>query len=422
MAKREIKNLALKIKYTNEYLKNGGMEKVLDPGLLQDLINAKFDVNGNPEPDSITARLNAFMMVLLATHTSPPFYDPEHISEYNSTLQKDLFFEQLNVDTKEELEEMYQDFNGQKNMLFRGQREAKWRLYNKAQRQWILDGIFNYDISYRGLLEQLVVRGRDKHIEQIQATLKQFHIDTANDISILAFLQHHGCPTPLMDWTFNFQTGLFFAVDGATYTGEGREIDQYVSLYYLEKEHFEGGSMRSLLSGGLATVSEGILDGLINIIENPTEREAMRIRLSDRSFFDRAKLTGSGFVKDMVPIQRMMGIPQAYFSDDDQASGLVFSLANSQNIIRQQGAFIWNASPSVPFEMIAAEEYEKDKKADDPADFRFCKCLNIHKSLVPQLLEKLAADGITSASIYPTTAKETDTWEIYKEVKGKLKA
>jgi len=337
-------------------------------------------------------------------------------------LQKDLFFEQLNVDTKEELEHMYLDFNGKEGMLFRGQREAKWRLYNKAQRQWITDGIFNYDISYRSFLEQMVSMGREKYIEQIQATLQQFHIDTANDISILAFLQHHGCPTPLMDWTFNFQTGLFFAVDGVEHTGRDREIDHYLSLYYLEKEHFEGGSMRNLLSSSLNSVSREILDAWINSIENPTDRENMRKRMADRSFFDRARLAGSGFINDMVAIEKMMGIPQAYFSDDDYESGLIFSLTNNQNIIRQQGVFIWNANPVVPFEMLAATEYEKGKEADEPADFRFCKCINIHKSLAPYLLEKLAAEGITSDSVYPTTAKQIDTWEIYEEVKKNLKA
>ncbi|KAA8476824.1 hypothetical protein BDE36_1327 [Arcticibacter tournemirensis] len=171
MAKREIKNLALKIKLTKEFLENGGVKRIPDPGLLQDFINTRFDKYGDADPESITPRLNAFMTGQLEIHTSPPYFDQEHLSEYISFIQKGLFFEQQNVETKDQFDQFFADFHNKEGFVFRGQREAKWRLYNKAQRQWINDGIFNYDLSYRSLLEQMISLGRERFLEQIQATL-----------------------------------------------------------------------------------------------------------------------------------------------------------------------------------------------------------------------------------------------------------
>ncbi|TQM49604.1 hypothetical protein BDE36_1324 [Arcticibacter tournemirensis] len=224
-----------------------------------------------------------------------------------------------------------------------------------------------------------------------------------------------------MDWTFHFPTGLFFAVDGIDYSCKGREIDEHISLYYLEKSYFEGGSMRGLLSDSLDNVSKDILDNLINAIPDAEIRETARNKFSDRSFFDHSKIPGTGFILNMVPMEKMMHIPQAYFSDDNPDSGLIFSLINSQNIISQHGAFTWNASATMPLEMVAAAEYEKARKQDEPSDFRFCKCINIHKSLVPYILEKINAVGTHTGSVYPTTAKEIDTWEIYEAVKNGIK-
>ena len=86
------KNLELKFKLTNEYLRSGGLEKILDVDLLDDIINVKYDENGNFQSESITNRLNSFMNVILSTHLNLPFYSPNNISEYSSILQKSIIF------------------------------------------------------------------------------------------------------------------------------------------------------------------------------------------------------------------------------------------------------------------------------------------------------------------------------------------
>lgn len=419
MAKREIKNLELKIKLTNEYLRTGGVEKIFDPGLLEDLTKVKSGPDGKPDPDTVSTRVNAFMMALLSSHLSPPVFNPEYISEYQSLLQKGLSFEQENVDTKEQFDTLFADYKDEPDILFRGQAEAKWRLYSKAQRLWIMDKWHQAGIPYQALLEMLVNLGRDTYLKQIQETLQQFHIDTANDIAVLGFLQHHGCPTPLMDWTFDFKTGLFFATDGAAFTENKYEIDQYFSLYHLEKKYFKEGSMREIMGASLDTVGKEWVDKMIVVIagDDPEKLKEMQEKFADRSFFVRAKIPGAGLVEHMTEMSRMVNMPMIYFSDDDAESGIVFSLKNSKNIIKQQGVFIWTSSPDRPFEMVGAEQYAKGKETDEPEEFRFCKCFNIHKSLLPYIREKLKVEGISAETIYPTKSDEVDTWPLYEQAK-----
>lgn len=65
MANREIKNLDLKVKYTKEYLDNGGYKKIYFPELLKGLIAVKVDAGGKVDPDSVSPSVNAFMIALL---------------------------------------------------------------------------------------------------------------------------------------------------------------------------------------------------------------------------------------------------------------------------------------------------------------------------------------------------------------------
>jgi hypothetical protein len=415
MAKRVIQNLDLKIKLTNEYLRNGGVGKIFDPGLLDDLINTKF-VDGKADPDSVTTRMNAFMIGILHSHLSPPFYSPEHISEYASTLQKAQIFEQENIDTVEQFDKIYEEFKNKDSILFRGQREAKWRLYSKLQRQWILEKLADSNKSYQSLIERLVAAGLAEYAEKIKELFDKHHIDINNDIAVLGFLQHHGCPTPLLDWTYKFQNALFFGLDGLQPRQHESEIEDYFSVYYLEEEYFEDGSMRKVMSDSLSTFSAEMIDKLAEAVA-PDEQvlKEMREKFKDRSFFDKSKFEGSGMVKDMAEINKLMNFPITYFSDKNRESGIIFSLNNSKNILNQVGVFTWNADPSKPLELMGNEQYKSSKVEEEPDDYRFCKCFNIHKSLEGHIRNRLTEDGITKEFIYPSN--DIDTCDVFEKNK-----
>ncbi len=418
MAKREISNLDLKIKIFKEYLNNGGYDKISFPDILQDIKEIVISPDGKVDPDTVSPLLNACMLALLGSHLQPPFFHPEHISEYISTLQKSNSFEQINVDTTEHFDEVYDEFKAKTDMLFRGQREAKWRLYSNLQRNWMLKRMFESENSYPELLENLVENGRAEYSDQIHALLSSHHIDSENDISVLGYLQHHGCPTPLLDWTFKFQNALFFALDGLIPSQTTIEIEDYLSVYYIEEKYFAGSNLRFFIEDGLSHFEKPmLLEMIAKIAKDEDQRKEMEDHFAGRQLFDRKRITGSGLITHMTKIKNMLGFPIAYFSDKDVDSEILFSLNNSKNILNQAGVFTWNADPSKPLEMMGDELYQEVKPEDGDNNYFFCNCFNIHKNLAGHVRGRLEADGITKDFIYPTP--DLNTWKIFEKSKRK---
>lgn len=414
MAKREISDLELKVKLTNEYLNNGGIEKIYDVGLLKDLMKVKSGINGKTDPDTVTSRVNEFMLALLASHLSPPLFHPESISEYQSTLQKSNSFAQHNIETEEQFDSVYEEYATKTSTLFRGQREAKWRLYSNLQRLWLNEKHFQKE-NYQTFIERLVETGKQHYSQQIKELLKANHIDTENPVSILGYLQHHGCPTPLLDWTYKFQNALYFAMDGLTSNQGSIEIEDYCSVYFIDEEHFEGGNIRSIISRALDALEEPELQKMINIYSHGDEekKKAMQKHFAGRKVFDRSRLNGSGLMSYMTQIKHLINFPVAYFSDNDKDSGILFSLNNSKNILNQAGVFTWNADSSKPIELVGDEQYKEGKPEEEAKNYRFCGCFNINKKLEKHIRKRLEDDGITKDFIYPTP--EISTWDIYEK-------
>jgi len=412
MSKREIKNLDLKVKYTKEYLENGGYKKIYFIELLKGLMEVKVDDEGKVDADTVSPSVNAFMMVLLQQHLEPPFFSENHSSEYISTLQKSLFFDQDNIDTPEQFDKIYEEYKNTTDILFRGQREAKWRLYSKLQRFWTSDKL-GEKYQFTDFLKNLVKGGLENYSKNIRELLKEIHDDSENDIAVMGFLQHHGCPTPLLDWTFDFKNALYFGLDGLQPKENQTEIEEYFSVYYIEEKHFEGASMRELMLGSLEKISAMQLEAMINAIAGDDEKKKaeMTEKFKGRSFFDKSRFAGSGMIKHMTAIERMVTFPITYFSDHDRESGIIFSLNNSQNILNQAGVFTWNSEPNKPLEMVGNEKYSSDKPEEDKGNYRFCQCFNINKKLSDHIRERLEADGITKEFIYPSV--DINTYEIF---------
>lgn len=413
---REISNLDLKLQLTNEYLRTGGVEKIFDSNLLQDLISIKFYQNGKADPNTVTPRANAFMLAILGSHSLPPLLHEEYISEYKSHIQKSLFFDQIKIETEEQIDELFEKYKGEQNFLFRGQREAKWRLYSSLQRFWVWDKFKKEQPEYEDFLKNIVTKGKMEFSKEINEILNQIHIDSLNELAILGFLQHHNCPTPLLDWTYNFNNALFFGIDGIQQSGSVVKIDNYFSVYFIEEDHFGQGGMRQMMDESLKTIGEEYKLNLIKMIADTPEIEKEMIKnFQSRSFFDKEKLTGSGLISKMTEIETLTNIPVTYFSDKDISNGIAFSLYNSQNIIKQDGVFTWNNSFDKPLEVIGQEQYNEEKENSDQNDYRFSQCYNINKNLEPYIRKKLENLGITSETIYPD--KIFDANPIYLEAK-----
>lgn len=423
---RKISNLDLKVKLANEYLNNGGMENIFDIKLLNDLKVVKPGNDGKIDPNTVSSSVNAFMMAILATHLRAPLFSVSQLSEYQSTLQKSIFFDQDNIETAEDFERVYAEFKDKKGHLFRGQREAKWPLYSTLQRSWILDKLNLNFSTYTLLIESLVDGGRNKYRDTYIENIGKTDEDVDNDIAVLSYLQHHSCPTPLLDWTYRFQNALYFAMDGVDATIRNREIDDYFSIYFINENDFSSGGMRELLLDSIEGSQGFALDQMIAMVtDDPTQQEILKAKFAGRKAIDLTRINGSGMIAYMLKAQRLVNFPITYFTDAPSGD-IVFSLNNSANITSQAGVFTWNGHPFKPLEVLSIEQYMEVKEEkgidDEHSYYKLCECFNIHKKLAPYIKSRLEADGITGKLIYPTP--DINTKHIYNECittdKGRL--
>ena len=119
------------------------------------------------------------------------------------------------------------------------------------------------DADYLEFLKQIIQSGRNRFETEIKNILEEINIDSTNDISVLGYLQHHNCPTPLLDWTYSFEIALFFGIDELDKNQSVKEIEDYFSLYYIKEENFSNGGMRTLMNNNLQEFGEKLKLGII---------------------------------------------------------------------------------------------------------------------------------------------------------------
>jgi hypothetical protein len=292
-------------------------------------------------------------------------------------------------------------------------------LYSKLQRHWILDKLSENVAGYQPLLEKMVADGRDNFNTKYLETLGEQHDDADNDIAVLGFLQHHGCPTPLLDWTYKFQNALFFGIDGLESKERKREIDDYFSVYFIDEKNFEKGGMRNLIYESIEKTQEFALNVFIKQIAKDEEtRTKMEEHFKGRKAIDIKRIKGSGMIAYMLKIERMINFPATYFGDG-KPDDIVFSLNNSINIKNQAGVFTWNADPAKPFEMVVNEQNKEANNSTEDKEYVLCECFNINKKLAGHIQKRLEADGITRDLIYPIP--ELSTWDVFEKAIKKMK-
>ena len=90
-------------------------------------------------------------------------------------------------------------------------------------------------------------RNIDKSV--IKNFLEINNLNPNNDVAILSFLQHYGCPSPLLDWTYSKDIALYFAIENLQFNpNPKREIDNYCSIYFIEEKYFKGTSIRKAIN------------------------------------------------------------------------------------------------------------------------------------------------------------------------------
>lgn len=259
--------------------------------------------------------------------------------------------------------------NENKEFIFRGLPEAKYKLYTTAQREWESQkSVFN---DYSFFIDNLINNCKKWNNNSIINLFKSYKISEYNSIAYLAFMQQHGIPTPFIDFTKNLYIALYFATENINYDEKySNDIDSYFSIYstYQNNTAFE--------------------------IFNDTFQKS---RIKENY----GKFDFNNYSKNRI------------FLVTDKCKE--FKIINSNRIVNQEGIFFFNNHQSEPIESVYKDFSNELEKIIDKNELEkiyihdsFASCFNIHKKYARKIKEVLKKKGIDKEFIYPDISKLKD--------------
>lgn len=300
---------------------------------------------------------------------------------YPSLQSKRDFFEHVIVNTKDEVQDFFlnnirENIAQEKNRryIYRGVTNAKYKIYSSAQRHYVEKELSNVT-TYDDLIAGEIMEALNYQDGLLRKYLQGFNIPF--DIPVLSFLQHYGAPTPLIDWTYNVEVAAFFTTDGQNHYASNTDIDNYFSIYCIDK---------IACGDDLMNISKWLSDVYWNIMQITHEHQDVDAndvinRFNNFNYFTFRDLS-LFYISDF---ERIANIPAV-------------SSHSNLNIINQQGLFIFNASEIDPLESFFGARVEPF------TGLPFIKCFDIHKSLYYYVLNEIT-ESRRNAGLIPLTRK-----------------
>lgn len=331
---------------------------------------------------------------------------PDKLLEYQSFKEKSQFFSQLFISDEEKLDQLLAAPTN--HLIYRGVCEAKYMLYNSLQRTIIGKKIKK---SYVDLWRTLINNAKEA---QSGILVKYFNfVETKNltDVAWLSYLQHHGCPTPLIDWTYSFEKALFFASNVSAHDDCLEKIENYVSIYAVHDWIADSLSLKSTLNelfspiGSQSMLGEQALTKVDQIFVDEfgeqlasAAQDILQKRRRSRYFRER--------LQHIHDIDLLSTCALTFISDKDEFHELTLRVINSLNIVAQDGAFFFNPHPFAPLDWV----FEKELVEPTSQEYNNCYCYNIHKALMPRIAEHLRSRDILKTTVFP------DPYEICNKI------
>jgi len=285
------------------------------------------------------------------------------LSDYKSLNEKkEFYFLNKQIETEKEFDLLWKQLESFREHnpgdIYRGASEAKYKMYSGAQRYWHNKGIVYGGYGFHEYVQINIDLSKKWNNGFVINHLSNQGM--ANDvIAVLSIMQHYRIPTPLLDFTKNPYYALYFATSKSTNELSVVEIENYSSLYFVNAEYWS-------------------------------------IKFAFQEFHDNWT---HGKKEDY---QKLSRIPFLLINDTEAK----FLIRNNENIIRQEGLFIFSEHQDLPF----AEKFKitmeliKSHFQVDHAKSQLLSCWNINKSLNPYIRKRLAEEkGITEKYLFPET-------------------
>lgn len=303
------------------------------------------------------------------------------LNEYRTLDEKKWYYNCIKIETEQEFDDNFKKIqDNSEGYAFRSINEAKFKLYSSAQRQWILHDLSNRHASFSNYILSLISQIRQNNNI---ATLFSTNKIPINDIVILALLQHYRQPSPLIDFTYNPLTTLFFAFDGMTCLNNGT-IDDYVSIYRICYDQPCFCSIQSVNKNGALNLGEELQK-----LGNPISEIDASSGLRDIANLSYHKYSDLGYILihgDKMGITNI-SIPALGFTCS-------YNITNP-NLKNQEGLFFLNTSDSNPMGELLREKNDCIGPLID--------CFDIKKDLEQYIRNNyLIPHGIDYNMVYPT--------------------
>ncbi|MBS1625117.1 MAG: FRG domain-containing protein [Bacteroidetes bacterium] len=275
-------------------------------------------------------------------------------SLFSSFAEKEqYYFVTTFIETEEQLETLWIELlevKKRKEFIFRGVKEANYKLYNSAQR-YFLDNQDTklYSIDYNVFIKNSIDAVRKWNNSTVERYLNHRGIGD-NCVAYLSLMQHFDVPTPFLDFSYNPFVALYFS-SLSKYVGNEQDMGNYSSLYLVRNQH-------------------PILQNALNYFQQ--------------------------FLKDYdegnVPY-RVLDFPLFLLFDSNSD---IFRITNNKNIINQEGVLFFNNHSFLPLEeyFTVTSKYSKALKGWDVTDGenKLFACWNIAKKLHPIIQSRLKKD------------------------------
>lgn len=300
--------------------------------------------------------------------------------EYRNLIEKEQFYNCTNIETENEFDEIFDPIlANSEGYAFRSVKEAKFKLYSSAQRQWIWKDLSNRDTLFTDYIVDIIRQLRTN--QEIQGFFNSNNI-SINDFVILALLQHYGRPSPLIDFTYSPLTTLFFAFDDVQITTNGT-IDDYVSIYSF---NYNQPCFCSIQDINAAAASNAEM--LLNDADIPVDRidtHTVTNQIQDLDYEQYPDLGPILVHGDSMGITNV-AIPTLGFT-------CTYDITNP-NLQNQKGLFMLNTSEDEPLGELLRNRHRHTQP--------LINCYNIRKELEPYIRNKhLTPQRIDRDMIYP---------------------